>query len=79
MPTPLIGLLQTPLTCLLLLWPVVRLYRRVGLHPGWAVGLFASIFFPFAGYVAVLLPLLLRPWPLLPPAAKSQKPIKTPI
>lgn len=72
-------LILTPLTCLLLLWPLIKLYRRVGLNPWWALLIFAELLIPFAGFTAALLPLATQAWPHFPKPPQAPKPMKTPI
>lgn len=75
-------LLRHPLTlslvtALLMLFPFMRIYRRVGLNGLWAFGLFASLVVPFLGLLLALLPLLMKPWPHFPAPPATPKPQKT--
>lgn len=54
---------------LLLIWPMARIYRRVGLHPGWSV----LAVLPLVGLACVLAPLALKPWPLAPAARPDRQ------
>ncbi len=64
---------------LLLLWPFMRIYRRVGLSPLWALLLLASFGVPFLGLLLALLPLTFKHWPNFPAPAKPPAPVKRPI
>lgn len=72
-------LLLTPLTCLLALYPFMRLYQRVGLSRWWALLVFLSLLVPFAGFAAALLPLAVKAWPRFPAPSKKEKPVKLPL
>ena len=50
---------------LALVWPLVRIYRRVGLAPYWA----ALALVPVIGLGMALAPLALKRWPLVPASA----------
>lgn len=63
--------LLTPLACFLALFPLMRLYRRVGLSPFYGLLVFASLLVPFAGFVATFLPLALLRWPRFPAPQKA--------
>lgn len=65
--------------CALSLWPFMRLYRRVGLSPAYALLLFFSLLVPFSGFLLAVLPLAVKPWPRFPKAPTPVKPVKTPI
>jgi hypothetical protein len=67
------------LSAALMLWPIMRLYKRVGLSPLWAFGIFASILVPFLGPLLVAAPIAVEKWPQFPAAAPPRKPLKTPI
>jgi hypothetical protein len=72
-------LLQILLTHLLLIWPVIRLYQRVGLSGWWALLLFASILVPLLGVTLVAAHLALKKWPKFPDPPKPPKPVKVAI
>jgi len=72
-------ILPTLFMCLLLLWPVGRIYRRVGLSPYWALLVFFSIPVPFLGLMLVCLPLAVKPWPNFPKAPPAPTPVKVPL
>lgn len=76
---PLHPLLQILLTHLLLIWPVIRLYQRVGLSPWWALLLFASILAPLLGPLLVTAHLALKKWPQFPDPPKPRQPVKVAI
>lgn len=65
--------LPTLLAAALMLFPLQRLYRRVGLHGAPALLVFASLLVPFLGLVLALAPLLLLRWPCFPDAPKTGK------
>jgi hypothetical protein len=70
---------QLLLYLLLMPWPLVRLYKRVGLSPFWVLLLVADIFVPFLGMLLVLVPITLKAWPNFPKAPPPRLPIKRPI
>ena len=55
---------------LLLVWPLWRVYRRVGLAPGWAL----LVIIPVFGLALALAPLALQRWPLAPAGPMFRKP-----
>lgn len=71
--------LQNLLFCVLALWPLMRLYKRVGLSRFWALFIFASLVVPLSGLLLALLPLTIKKWPKFPPAPKPEKPVKVAI
>lgn len=71
--------IPTLLMCVLLVYPLMKLYARVGLPRGFAFLIFASMVVPFSGFMLVALPLAIRPWPNFPKAEPKPKPIKTEI
>jgi hypothetical protein len=71
--------LPTLLMCILLLYPLMKLYARVGLPRAFAFLIFSSIVVPVSGFVLVGLPLAIRPWPNFPKAEPKPKPIKLDI
>ncbi|MBI3420182.1 MAG: hypothetical protein HY053_08630 [Proteobacteria bacterium] len=72
-------LLHILIADLLLIWPLMRLYRRVGLSPLWALLIFASVLVPISGLLLAALPLTLKKWPNFPDPEKPRQPVKTPI
>lgn len=71
--------MPTLLMALLSLYPLMRIYARVGLPRGWAFLIFSSILIPFSGYLLAVLPLVIFPWPHFPKPPEKTKPVKTPI
>ncbi len=72
----------TLLTCLLAIWPIVKIYARVGFPKSWgfwSLSIFASLLIPYLGLLLVCAPLALKPWPKFPSPPKPAKPVKTPI
>jgi hypothetical protein len=68
--------LPTFFSCVLMLWPLMRLYVRVGLSRWWAMLIFTSLLIPISGMMLVFLPLAIKPWPKFPKAPEPQKPVK---
>ena len=54
---------------LLAVWPLSRLFVRVGLAPGWAL----LVFVPMVGMLLVIAVLGLKRWPLLPRVPKPPR------
>jgi hypothetical protein len=71
--------LQLLLLFLFMPWPLIRIYRRVGLNPLWVLLLSGSLLVPFLGILLVLLPLTVKKWPNFPAPLKPPAPIKRPI
>ena len=71
--------IPTLLLCVLSLYPLMKLYSRVGLSPTYALLIFASMVIPFSGFMLVALPLAIRPWPNFPKATPKPKPVKLEI
>ncbi|MBY0427863.1 MAG: hypothetical protein K2Q32_01435 [Alphaproteobacteria bacterium] len=69
----------TLLLCVLSVYPLMQLYKRVGLSPFYALLIFASLVVPFSGFMLVAFPLATKPWPNFPKAAPKPKPIKLEI
>lgn len=67
----------TLLSALLMLFPLMRLYRRVGLSGGYAFLLFFSMLAPMLGLVLALLPLAIQKWPRFPVVPRPSPPQKT--
>lgn len=63
---PALGGLLYPL---LAVWPLGRVFRRVGLSPWWAF----LVFVPVAGLLLVILVLGLSRWPALPRAPRPPR------
>jgi len=57
---------------LLALWPLARVFRRVGLSPWWA----ALVLVPVAGPLLVIVVLGLSRWPLLPRLPRPPKKVR---
>ena len=53
----------------LLVWPMWRLYRRVGLPPAWALLALVPVF----GLGLALAPLAVKRWPLTPEAMRPNQ------
>ncbi|MBI1273531.1 MAG: hypothetical protein GC131_05565 [Alphaproteobacteria bacterium] len=73
--------LQHPVTgallfCALSLWPLMRIFRRVGLRPAWGLLIFANLLLPFLGIVLVAGTLGHRAWPRIPKIPRPAKPNK---
>ncbi|NDE90731.1 MAG: hypothetical protein EB059_06285 [Alphaproteobacteria bacterium] len=71
--------IPTLLLCVLSLYPLMRIYKRVGLSPFYALLMFTSLVIPFSGFFFVALPIVMKPWPNFPKAAPKPKPVKLPI
>ncbi len=71
--------LQNFIFCALALWPLIRLYQRVGLNPIWSLLVFSSLVLPFSGLLLALLPITIKTWPKFPPMPKPEKPVKVAI
>jgi hypothetical protein len=71
--------LPTLLMCVLLVYPLMRLYARVGLPRYFALLIFTSMIIPFAGFALAAFPLAVCPWPHFPKAAVKPKPVKLEI
>ena len=67
------------LSAALMLWPLMKLYKRVGLSPFWSLGIFASLLIPFLGPLLVAVPIAVKKWPHFPASPPPRKPLKTPI
>jgi hypothetical protein len=71
--------IPTLLMCVLSLYPLMKLYARVGLPRGFALLIFASMIVPFSGFMLVTLPLAIKPWPKFPKTEPKPKPVKLEI
>lgn len=64
------------LACLLIVWPLMRIYQRVGLSPWWGLAIFANLALPWLGFTLTAALLGFQSWPKLPkptPKARPQK------
>ena len=71
--------LLTLLLCVISVYPLMRLYKRVGLSQYYAFLVFTWILIPYSGFVLVALPLAILPWPKFPKAVPKPKPVKLEI
>ena len=58
-------------SCLLMLWPAMRICRRAGLSRWWGL----LVLLPYFGILAVMIPLGHLNWPNLPPKAPKAQPV----
>ncbi len=63
------------LFCLLALWPLGKIYARLGISPFWAAGIFLSLLLPFLGLAFVAGVAAHAPWPKMPPRRKPARKI----
>lgn len=70
--------IPTLLACILSLYPLMKIFARVGLPRVFALLVFASMVIPFSGYLLTAL-MLTRPWPKFPKVEPKPKPVKLEI
>ncbi len=57
------------LSALVILYPLIRIFRRAGLPPVYAI----TVLVPFIGYIVAVAVLALQRWPVLPPRVSKAK------